>query len=137
MFRIVMAVVLSASMSIAIVGCATGDQAGKASSTDVSAAKKPAENILPRIDPKKEKGLVSPDTGLSVTLTVRNKTKSTISMHWLNETDGSRVPYQSIVAGGEIIQGTYEGHYWIILDKAKKPLGIYKTPDKNGVIVIK
>ena len=133
-----MAVVVLVSMSIAIVGCATGDQAGKASSAGVSAgAKKPAENILPRIDPKKEKGLVSPDTGLSVMLTVRNKTKSTISMHWLDETDGSRVQYKLIVADGEVIQGTYEGHYWIILDKNEKPLGIYKTPKEDGVIVIK
>ncbi len=131
-----MAVVLSMSLLIAIVGCATGDQAVKTSSTG-GAAKKPAENILPRIDPKKEKGLVSPDTDLSVMLTVRNKTKSTISLHWLDETDGSRVQYKVIVADGEVLQGTYEGHYWIVLDKNEKPLGIYKTPDRDGVILIK
>jgi|GEM_PF-3958611 len=70
-------------------------------------------------------------------LTIRNKTKSTVTLHWLDETDGSRVFYKEILAGGEDIQGTFEGHYWIVLDKAGKALGIYKTPGEDGVILIK
>jgi len=134
MFRTMLAVTLSVSLSIAMLGCETG---GPVKTSSTAGAKEPAENILPRIDPKKEKGLVSPDGGFSVILTVRNKTKSTVTMHWLDETDGSRVFCKTIPAGGEIIQGTYKGHYWLILDKNKKPIGIYKTPDENGVIVIK
>ena len=137
MFRIVLAITVLVSLSIAMMGCATADKAVKTSSTGAAAAQKPAENILPRIDPKKEKGLVSADdSGASVMLTVRNQTKSTITLHWLDETDGSRVHYKDIEAGAEILQGTYEGHYWIILDKTGKPLGIYKTPARDGVIVI-
>ncbi len=126
-----MVATLAVSVSIAIVGC-TGKSA-KTSSTNIS----PAENVLPRIDPKKEKGLVSPEGGLGVMLTIRNKTKSTVTLHWLDETDGSRVFYKEILAGGEDIQGTFEGHYWILLDKAGKALGIYKTPAEDGVILIK
>jgi len=126
-----MIAVVSVSLSIAMLGCETGD------TVKTSSAKGPAENILPRIDPKKEKGLVSPDTDLSVMLTVRNKTKSPISLHWLDETDGSRVQYKLIGPGAEVLQGTYEGHYWIVLDKDGKALGIYKTPDEDGVILIK
>jgi len=133
MFRIVMVATVSVSLSIAIVGC-TGESV-KTSST--SGARKSAENILPCIDPKKEKGLVSPEGGLGVMLTVRNKTKSTVTLHWLDETDGSRVFYKEILAGGEDLQGTFEGHYWIVLDKAGKALGIYQTPSEDGVILIK
>ena len=133
MFRIVLAVALSVSLSLAMLGC-SGDGSVKTSS---AGAKKPAEKVLARIDPKKEKGLVSDEGELSVMLTVKNKTKSKITLHWLDETDGSRVYYKEIPAGGEILQGTYKGHYWLILDKAGKPLGIYKTTENDGVIIVK
>lgn len=116
MFRIVMVAVLSVSMSIAMLGCVSG---------------------IPRIDPKKEKDLVSPDTDLLVTLTIKNQTKSEVSLHWLDETAGDRVPYKDIAAGKEVTQESYQGHYWIILDKDGKALGIYETPDKDGVILVK
>ena len=134
MFRIVMAVALSVSVSIAMVGCVDGDQAGKISS---AGAVKPGENILPRIDPKKEKGIVAPGADVEVSITVRNQTKSKISMHWLEESTNDRVHYHDIKGGAEVKQGTWEGHYWLILDKDGKALGIYETPGKDGVIVIK
>ena len=130
-----MAVTLSVSLSIAIAGCVTSGQTGKTSST--AGVEKAAGNPIPRIDPKKEKGLVSLDTDVAVSITVRNQTKSAISMHWLDETGGDRVHYRDIKAGAEVVQGTWKDHYWIILDKDGKPLGIYKTSHKNGVIVIK
>lgn len=117
MFRIVMAVTLLVSLSIAMVGC---DPAG-----------------MTRIEPSKEKGLVSLDTDVSVSITVRNQTKSAISLHWLDEGAGDRVHYKDIEAGAEVVQETWKDHYWIILDKGGKALGIYKTTDKDGVIVIK
>jgi len=80
---------------------------------------------------------VSPDTDVLVTITVRNQTRSAISLYWLDETEGDRVHYGNIKAGAERVQGTWKDHYWIILDKDGKALGIYKTSDKNGVIVIK
>ena len=119
MFRIVMVAVLAVSMSMAMTGCAD------------------ATGGIPRIDPKKEKDLVSPDTDVLVTITVRNQTKSEVSMHWLDETAGDRVHYKDIPAGKEVTQETYQGHYWIILDKGGKALGIYETPGKDGVILVK
>ena len=116
MFRIVMAVTLLVSLSIAMVGC---------------------EPSMPRIDPSKEKGLVSLDTDVAVSITIKNKTKSPISLHWLDEGAGDRVHYKDIEAGAEVVQQTWKDHYWIILDKDGKALGIYKTTDKDGVIVIK
>ncbi len=112
-----MAVTLLVSLSIAMVGC---DPAG-----------------MTRIEPSKEKGLVSLDTDVSVSITVRNQTKSAISLHWLDEGAGDRVHYKDIEAGAEVVQETWKDHYWIILDKGGKALGIYKTTDKDGVIVIK
>jgi hypothetical protein len=94
------------------------------------------ENILPRIDPMKEGKVKSKDTQVAVSITVRNLTKSEISLHWLDEDAGDRVHYKDIEAGGEVLQGTWQGHYWIVLDKNDKPLGIYKAPDKDGVIVV-
>jgi len=94
-------------------------------------------NRIARISPAKEKDLVSPDTDVLVSITVINKTKSPISLHWLDETAGDRVHYKDIQAGAEVIQETFQGHYWIVLDKQDKPLGIYETPGKDGVILIK
>ena len=133
MFRIMMVLALTVSMSIAIVGCVDGGAAGKGSSVGV----KPGENALARIDPKKEKDCVSTDTDVTCMITVRNLTKSPISLHWLDETAGDRVHYENITAGAEVTKGTYQDHYWIILDKNSKPLGIYKAQDKDGVIVIR
>ena len=127
MFRTVTAVTLAVSMSIALVGCGPG------STTPVG---KPGENVLTRIDPKKEGTVVSLDTKVAVSLTVRNQTKSAISMHWLDEGLGDRVHYKNIKAGAEAVQATWKDHYWIILDKDGKALGIYKTSDKDAVIVI-
>ena len=116
-----MAVTLLVSLSIAMVGCDPSGSGG---------------NML-RIDPSKEKGLVSLDTDVEVSITVKNQTKSAISLHWLDEGEGDRVHYKDIEAGAEVVQETWKDHYWIILDKGGKALGIYKTTDKDGVIVIK
>lgn len=130
-----MAVALSVSLSIGTVGCATGDQGGRTSST--AGVGKTGENLIPRIDPKKEGALVSLDTDVAVSITIRNQTKSAISLHWLDEGAGDRVHYQNIKAGAEAVQQTWKDHYWIILDIDGKAIGIYKTSDKDGVIVIK
>jgi hypothetical protein len=94
------------------------------------------ENILPRINPEKEGKVKSKGTPVAVSITVRNLTKSEISLHWLDEDAGDRAHYKDIKAGGEVLQGTFQGHYWIVLDKNDKPLGIYKVPDKDGVIAV-
>ena len=135
MFRIGMAVALSVSLAMATVGCENGDQGPKTSST--AGVKKTGENLLPRIDPKKEKGLKSVDTDVAVSITVRNQTQSAIALHWLDEGAGDRVHYRDIKAGAEAVQQTWKDHYWIIVDKDGKALGIYKTSDKDGVILIK
>ena len=124
MFRIVMAVVLSVSLLIAMVGCE-------------APALKPGEYAIPRIDPKKEKGIAAPGTDVEVSITVRNQTRSKISVNWLEESTNERVHYHDVQPGAEVKQDTWEGHYWLILDKDGKALGIYETPDKDGVILIK
>lgn len=136
-----MAAALSVSLSIAMVGCATDEPvatpepAEKPPST--AGVEKPAENLIPRIDPKKEKGLVSRDTAVAVSMTIRNQTQSPVSLYWLDEAAGERAYYKDIASGAEVVQETWKDHYWIILDKDDKPLGIYKTSDKDGVVVIK
>ncbi len=147
MVRAIMLVSLSVFMSIAMLGC-NADEAPKVDVTKKApevvkapeapaAPKAPAENVVPRIDPKMEKGLISPDTEVMVTLTVRNKTKGVLTMYWLDEIDGERVQYRDVDAGGELAQDTWEGHYWLITGKDGKALGIYKTPSKDGVIIVK
>ncbi|MDP6522595.1 MAG: hypothetical protein QGI24_02950 [Kiritimatiellia bacterium] len=126
MFKSMMALTLVLAVATVMVGCATVEQAAK-----------PGENVLPRIDPAKEGTLVSPDTQLGVDLTVRNMTKSAVTLQWLDEASGGRVYYKDIPAGGEVYQGTWQGHYWLVADKKDKALGIYETPDKDGVIIVK
>ncbi|MDP6633462.1 MAG: hypothetical protein QGG42_01015 [Phycisphaerae bacterium] len=99
--------------------------------------KNSSEYILPRIDPKKEEGIVAPGTDVAVSVTVRNQTAGKVSMIWLEESSGSRIHYHDIAPGSEVSQDTWEGHFWLILDKDEKALGIYRTPDRNGVIVVK
>jgi len=163
MFRTVTIVGLAMLLSVAMLGCETNDntvqvetpkaptvtvktpetpetpkvpQTPKVTVKTPEKPKAPTENIVLRIDPKLEKGLISPDTEVMVTLTVRNKTKGMLTMYWLDEIDGERVQYRDVEAGKELIQDTWEGHYWVIVDAEDKTLGIYKTPDKDGVIIV-
>jgi hypothetical protein len=131
MFKTVTILAVLASISIVIPGCS--DQTPDAA----PAAKAPSENIIPSMDLKKEKGLVSLDSEIIITVTVRNKTKGTVTMYWLDETDGQRALYNDIAPGGELDQDTYDGHYWIIADKNEKALGLYKMPKDDGVIIVK
>ena len=122
MFRMVMASALLATLAIGQVGCAP--IRGKA-----------AESYIARIDPSKEKDLRSPGDDVAVSIRIRNKRKSMIHLHWIDY-DGKRVHYANIKAGAEALQRTFEGHYWIVLGEDKKPIGIYRTPAKDAVIVI-
>jgi len=128
MFRTLTATAVLVSLSIVMAGC---------ESPGINTGAKPGENVLPRIDPKKEDGLVAPGTDIQATVTVRNLTGSKVSMHWLEESTGDRIHYHDVPAGKEVAQGSWEGHFWIILDKDGKALGIYEVPDKDGVILIK
>ena len=122
MFRTVMALVLLATLAIVQVGCAMSPE-------------KAAEGSIARIDPSKEGELKSPQDDVAVSITVRNNRQSVIQLHWLDY-DSKRVQYARIKAGAEIVQRTYEGHYWIVLGEDEKPLGIYKTPGEDAAIVI-
>jgi hypothetical protein len=149
MFQNAAIVSLSVLLAVAMLGCDAGDGGtSKIAPPDAPTVavktpkvpeppKAPAENVVPRIDPKMEKGLISPDTEVMVTLTVRNKTAGTLTMYWLDEIDGERVPYRDVEAGKELLQDTWEGHYWIVVDQKGKNLGIYKTPSEDGVIIVK
>jgi|ETNmetMinimDraft_26_1059896.scaffolds.fasta_scaffold221738_1 hypothetical protein len=126
MLKSMMDLTLVLAVAGVMVGCATVEQATK-----------PGENVLPRIDPAKEGKLVSPDTQVGVDLTIRNTTKSAVTLEWLDEASGGRVHYKDVPAGEEVYQGTWQGHYWIVVNKKGKALGIYETPDKDGVIIVK
>ena len=93
-------------------------------------------NELARIDPGKEKDLHSPEDTERVTLMIKNTLDSAISIYWLDY-HGTRVHYHDIEAGKEIDRSTFPGHYWIIVDSNDKALGIYETPDRDGVIKVK
>jgi hypothetical protein len=131
MFKTVTILAVLASISIVIPGCS--DQTPDAA----PGAKVTGENIIPSMDLKKEKGLVSPDSKIDITITVRNKTKGTVTMYWLDEFDGERMLYNDIAPGAELDQHTYDGHYWIIADKNEKALGLYKMPKKDCIIIVK
>jgi hypothetical protein len=119
-----MALTLLAALAVVQAGCVTVP--GKA-----------AGGCIPRIDPGKEGQLKSPPDKLAVTITVKNQTASEVSVYWLDY-EGKRKHYSNVAAGKEVKQGTYEGHHWIIVDKAgNKPLGIYTTPNADAAIVVK
>jgi hypothetical protein len=91
---------------------------------------------LERIDPSKEKDLNSPEDTTRVELTIKNTLDSAISLYWLDY-DGARVYYDDIEPGKELDRSTFPGHYWVIVDSKDKTLGIYETPDRDGVINVK
>ena len=92
---------------------------------------------IARIDPAKEKTLKSPEDTDEVTISIRNETDASLKMYWIDN-DGERKLYAgNIRAGKTIKQVTFPGHYWVITDKDDKALGIYKTPGKDGLIVVK
>ena len=123
MLRIGVALTLLAALAVVQTGCAT--------SGGVTAG-----GLIPRIDPSKEKELKSPEDDVPVTIKIRNKRASQVQVFWIDY-EGARKHYSNVAAGAEVSQATFEGHYWIILDKDKKPLGIYETPGKDAVIEVK
>jgi hypothetical protein len=124
MFRTAMALTLLTALAVVQAGC-------------VTIPDRPRCAGIPRIDPGRERYLRSPDDKLAVTITIKNKRAADVSVNWLDY-EGKRKHYSNVGAGKEVRQGTFEGHYWLILDKdSKKALGIYRTPNRDAAIVVK
>ena len=90
--------------------------------TAPASSKKSGMKKLTFIDPAKEKNIRSGGNGLAVQLTFRNQSKTKVVVYWIN-TSGERVQYKEIKPGGQVLQGTYSGHYWLVVYPAGKALG--------------
>jgi hypothetical protein len=73
---------------------------------------------------------------LAVQLTFRNQRKTKVVVYWIN-TSGDRVQYKETDPSGQALQGTYSGHYWLVVDPAGKALGMYKPDYQDGLIIIR
>jgi hypothetical protein len=104
--------------------------------TAPASSKKSGMKKLTLIDPAKEKNIRSGGNGLAVQLTFRNQSKTKVVVYWIN-TSGERVQYKEIKPGGQVLQGTYSGHYWLVVDPAGKALGMYKPANQDGLIIIR
>jgi hypothetical protein len=84
-------------------------------------------------DPKCRSGY----SGAGTKLTFRNASAKPVLVYWI-EWDGSRRPWRGELAPGAtaVCERSHIGHYWLICDKDKKGLGIYKIDRKDAVIVV-
>jgi len=104
--------------------------------TAPASSKKSGMKKLTFIDPAKEKNIRSGGNGLAVQLTFRNQSKTKVVVYWIN-TSGERVQYKEIDPGGKALQGSYSGHYWLVVDTRGKALGLYKPANQDGLIIIR
>jgi len=117
MFRTMMTVSLLVALTFAMLGCgATG---------------------IKRMDPSLEKTLKSPPDTVEVPIIVKNNSKTTIQVFWIDEDGGRKLYMRGVKPGKEAKQITFPGHYWIVLDDKGKALGIYETPKGGGIIDVK
>ncbi len=74
-------------------------------------------------------------TGNEINLTFVNKTDTKVQLFWLN-TDGQRVNYGTIPAGGRKQQNTFAGHIWLVVDESNKVIAAYEAPDEDCACTI-
>lgn len=74
-------------------------------------------------------------TGNEINLIFVNKTDNKVQLFWLN-TDGKRINYGTIPAGGRRQQNTFAGHIWLVVDENDKVIAAYEAPDEDCVCAI-
>ncbi len=60
-------------------------------------------------------------TGPACALTIVNRMEAGVEIFWM-KSDGELQSYGKIAPGAEFVQGTYEGHQWIVKDKDGTPV---------------
>jgi dipeptidyl aminopeptidase/acylaminoacyl peptidase len=64
------------------------------------------------IAPPREYEFKGPATGAEINITIRNNTKATVAVYWINF-EGKLQRYHDMEPGGELKQHTFVGHEWV------------------------
>jgi len=75
-------------------------------------------------------------TGEETSITFLNRTEGEVEIFWLNP-DGERQRYATLAVGGQHDQHTFDGHVWLVADKATgKTLAVFEATEKAAEAVV-
>ncbi len=74
-------------------------------------------------------------TGEETWVRFDNRTKENVKLFWV-DTSGDRKLYETIAAGQEHRQHTFEGHVWLVVDADGRPLAAFEATAEHGMAVI-
>lgn len=82
-------------------------------------------------------GVVHPSRRMGQETSVRfeNRTKDKVRLFWIDKS-GERKLYETIAAGQEHEQHTYEGHVWLVVDTDGRPVAAFEATAEQGHAVI-
>ena len=78
----------------------------------------------------------SPPGGEGVQLKFQNQTSETMRLFWVTF-QGKRRAHGHIDPNRSTTQGTYEGHFWVVVDENNEDIALVAAPNEDGVFVIK
>lgn len=78
----------------------------------------------------------SPPGGEGVQLKFQNQTSETMRLFWVTF-EGKRRAHGHIDPNRSTTQGTYEGHFWVVVDENNEDIALVAAPNEDGVFVIK
>lgn len=64
-----------------------------------------------------------------------NNSAQVLQLVWI-DTSGRRVPYQQIPVSGSVVQHTYEGHNWLVLNAKQEAVAVYEGDAAELEVVI-
>ena len=99
-------------------------------SLGISKATETRTSTLPRTTDRK-----TGHTGVPCRVTFQNVLKSPVSLYWINPS-GERIFYRTVASNDSLVQNTFEGHVWLLIEDGKKRLGIVKIdPFMNRILI--
>jgi len=74
-------------------------------------------------------------TGEETSVRFVNRTAGKVELFWV-DTSGDRRHYETIAAGQQHEQHTYEGHVWLVVDADGQPVAAFEATAEQGLAVI-
>lgn len=74
-------------------------------------------------------------TGDETSVRFVNRTAGKVELFWV-DTSGDRRRYETIAAGQQHEQHTYEGHVWLVVDSGGRPVAAFEATAVQGLAVI-
>lgn len=91
---------------------------------------------LPNRGCERESSLASTESAAETEIIFINQTANDVKTYW-SDYGGKRVFYQTVPAGGQVIQPTYLTHPWIVKDANDKCIATFDPVNESAQAIVK